>query len=123
MAAVVWNNHHSWKNHTATRRKECELKPKISVIFFEIVIVSYCYYYYYCYYYSALQRGSPYFHGLRLLSEPRRQRIMGLTVVSPRNRLAYCDATRSVVSTVDAPQRGQVELACLPTSMQPPERY
>jgi hypothetical protein len=50
-------------------------------------------------YYSVLQIGSPYFHGLRLSSEPHRQRIMGLTVTSRRNRLAYCDATRYVVST------------------------
>ena len=31
-----------------------------------------------CIYYSALQRGSPYFQGLRLLSEPHRHRSIEL---------------------------------------------
>jgi len=55
--------------------------------------------------YSALQIGFPYFHGLRLSSEPARAKNSGTDGHQPKK------------STADAPQRGQVEFAfCLPTS-------
>ena len=58
---------------------------------------------------SAERIGSPYFHGLGLSSEPHGLRIMGQTVVGPKRRTAFCDASRNAVSTADAPQRGQTE--------------
>ena len=58
---------------------------------------------------SAERIGSPYFHGLGLSSEPHGLRIMGQTVVGPKRRTAFCDASRNAVSTADAPQRGQME--------------